>query len=91
MARKETKSHRWIKSHRVGEVTLFVTARSPYWYMYWTEREPVEKKASNRLREFTKSTRETDLSLACIVAARMCEELAQGRSQSAAVEPRMRL
>lgn len=35
MARKEKKSHRWTKSERVGEVTLFLTPRSPYWHMYW--------------------------------------------------------
>ena len=83
MARKEKKSNRWIKSERVGEVTLFVTARSSFWWMYWTEPEPGSKRGLDRgrlrLRERTKSTRETDLSLARLVASRQNEELFKSR------------
>ena len=38
MARKETLSNAWIASDKVGTVTLFKTRRSPYWWMYWTQR-----------------------------------------------------
>jgi site-specific recombinase XerD len=72
MARKEKKSAAWLKRDRVGQVTLFVTKRSPYWWMYWTEPDPDNGK---RNKEIMRSTRETDLSLARMVAVRKSEEL----------------
>lgn len=78
MARKEKQSNRWLQTDRVGSVTLYRTARSPYWWMYWnesdqTEHEPLQGKP--RPRERYKSTRETDLPLARIVAGKKNEEL----------------
>ncbi len=76
MARKE---NRWIKSERVGEVTLFVTVRSPYWRMYWIDGYRTTKSGKRRPKESWKSTRETDLSLARIIAGRKNEELYKQR------------
>ena len=83
MARKEERSHRWTKSERVGEVTLFLTARSPYWQMYW-ETETASTSAHAGRRRFSrkghrKSTRETDLSFARLIANRKSEELFKRR------------
>jgi site-specific recombinase XerD len=83
MARKEDRSGRWIKSERVGEVTLFLFPRSPYWQMCWTTetREPSGNGA--RLRRSRKihreSTRETDLAFARLVAGSKSEELFKRR------------
>lgn len=72
MARKENK---WLKSRRVGEVTLFLTTRSPYWQMYWIDGEQTTASGKTRPREFVRSTRETDIGLATIAAGRKNEEL----------------
>jgi site-specific recombinase XerD len=77
MARKEKKPNRWLETDRVGSVTLYRTARSPYWWMYWTEpsvRGPL-KKTKGRPRETIKSTRETDLRLARVIAGQKNEDL----------------
>ena len=76
MARRE---NRWIKSERVGEVTLFVTVRSPYWRLYWIDGCRTTKSGKRRPKEFWKSTRETDLSLARVMASRKNEELYKQR------------
>ena len=73
MARKEDRSNRWIKSERVGEVTLFRTSRSPYWQMYWTE--SVSGQHGPRIKQQQQSTRETDIGLARQVASRQSEAL----------------
>lgn len=79
MARKEGRSNRWIKSERVGEVTLFLTSRSPYWQMYWEVETTMTNDESLRPRKSRKgqrqSTRETDLSYARLVAGRKSEKL----------------
>ena len=77
MARKESKRNRWLETDRAGGVTLYRTARSPYWWMYWTgPNDPGdESKRRSRPREFVKSTRETDLRLARVVAAQKNEKL----------------
>lgn len=78
MAREEKKkANRWLETDRVGSVTLYRTARSPYWWMYWTEPSPpsVDGKQNGRRRESIKSTRETALGLARIVAAKKNEDL----------------
>ena len=72
MARKRGS---WIKSESVGGVTLYLTRRSPYWQMYWIEGRSTAKSGKVRPRERHKSTRETDVSLATIVAGRKNEEL----------------
>ena len=83
MARKEERSHRWTKSERVGEVTLFVTRRSPYWQMYWEIEVPSPNGHPGRGRSSRKgasrSTGETDLAFARLVAGRKSEELFRGR------------
>lgn len=76
MARKE---NRWIKSERVGEVTLLVTPRSPYWQMYWIDGFRTTKAGRKHRKELKRSTRETDLSLARIIAGRKNEELYKQR------------
>ncbi|MGD8450916.1 MAG: tyrosine-type recombinase/integrase [Phycisphaerae bacterium] len=73
MARKEDRTNRWIKSERVGEVTLFRTSRSPYWQMYWTE--SVSGQHGPRIKQQQRSTRETDIGLARQVASRQSEAL----------------
>jgi integrase len=79
MARKEDRSNRWIKSERVGEVTLFLSPRSPYWQMYWTTEQSqatgngVRRRRSRKIHR--ESTRETDLAFARLVAGRKSEEL----------------
>ena len=77
MARKEKKSNQWLQTDRVGSVTLYQTARSPYWWMYWTEATARgdDKKRKGRPRESIKSTRETDLRLARVVAGQKNEDL----------------
>jgi len=77
MARKASKRNRWLETDRAGGVTLYRTARSPYWWMYWIEPngQDDEKRSRSRPREFVKSTRETDLRLARVVAAQKNEEL----------------
>ncbi len=83
MARKEERSHRWTKSERVGEVTLFLTPRSPYWQMYWEIEVPAPNgqagRAASPRQAVSKSTRETDLAFARLVAGRRSEELFRGR------------
>ncbi len=83
MARKEERSHRWTKSERVGEVTLFLTPRSPYWQMYWEIEVPTPNGQAGRValprKAVSKSTRETDLAFARLVAGRKSEELFRGR------------
>ncbi|MGB2986810.1 MAG: tyrosine-type recombinase/integrase [Phycisphaerae bacterium] len=76
MARKE---NQWIKSERAGKVTLFVTPRSPYWQMYWIDGHRTTKGGKKHPIEFKRSTRETDLSLARIIAGRKNEELYKQR------------
>jgi len=78
MARKEKKkTNRWLETDRVGNVTLYRTARSPYWWMYWSV--PIVDSKGNvctgRRRESCKSTRETDRGLARLVGAKKNEEL----------------
>jgi site-specific recombinase XerD len=78
MAGKESSSNRWIKSERVGEVMLFLTRRSPCWWMYWEELDGGKGKRRRRgarRRQLTKSTRETDLAFARLVASQLNEEL----------------
>ncbi|MGB0715134.1 MAG: tyrosine-type recombinase/integrase [Phycisphaerae bacterium] len=77
MARKEKKTNRWLETDRVGSVTLYRTARSPYWWMYWTETitSGDGSKANGRPRESIKSTRETDLRLARVIAGQKNEDL----------------
>lgn len=77
MARKEKKGNRWLETDRVGSVTLHRTARSPYWWMYWTEpsSQGETKGRRGRPREFVRSTRETDLHLARVVASQKNQEL----------------
>lgn len=72
MARKERRSNQWTRSERVGEVTLFLSARSPYWQMYW-EAGLGRKGAPGA--GIVRSTRETDLSFARLVAGRKSEDL----------------
>ena len=83
MARKEGRSNRWTKSERVGEVTLFISPRSPYWQMYWEVETPAASGRKGRCRGghkgITKSTRETDLSFARLVAGQKSEELFKHR------------
>lgn len=79
MAGREKKPpNKRLKTERVGSITLMLTARSPYWWMYWTERPDPADVASNaklpRLERWV-STRETDLSLARIIAAKKNEQL----------------
>ncbi len=78
MARKERSSNHRVKTERVGEVTLFLTRRSPYWWMYWEEFESgkgKKRRRSLRRRQVSRSTRETDLAFARQVAGRVNEEL----------------
>jgi integrase len=83
MARKETRKNRWSKSERVGEVTLFLTPRSPFWQMYWelTKLAASGQRGQGRAykKGISKSTRETDLSFARLVASRKSEELFRQR------------
>ena len=38
MARKEyRRPNKRLKTERAGSVTLMLTARSPFWWMYWEE------------------------------------------------------
>jgi len=73
MARKEARKNAWTKSERVGEVTLFLTPRSPYWQMYWEVVMPTTAgqpgKGRSHRKGIRRSTRETDLSFARLVAA----------------------
>lgn len=79
MARKEKKPpSKRLKTERVGSVSLVLTTRSPYWWMYWNER-PVSGEAhpnarSTRIERWA-STRETDVALARVVAAKKNEQL----------------
>ena len=78
MARKEKKRpNKRIKTERVGSVTLLLTTRSPYWWMYWTEQDggDGQAKGKGRKRECMRSTRETDLQLARVVASKKNEQL----------------
>jgi len=76
MARKEKKGNRWLQTDRVGGVTLYRTTRSPYWWMYWLQPSPGDEQNNRRRpRECVRSTRETDLRLARLVAAQKNEEL----------------
>jgi len=78
MARKEKQPNRRVKTERVGSVTLFLTPRSPYWWMYWTEvadENGTGGCSKRRRREKMVSTGETDLSLARVIAAKKNEQL----------------
>ena len=95
MARKEKQSGKWIKSERVGNVTLFLTKRSPFWWMYWTEGDypsvrDSSRKTGRRPRERFKSTRETDLALARLMATRKNDELFKQRAFPETVERKCR-
>ncbi len=83
MARREERSQRWTKSERVGEVTLFLTTQSPYWQMYWATRCPPTDaqggRGKRREKVHRKSTGETDLAFARLVAGRKSEELFKHR------------
>ncbi len=83
MAREEARKNSWTKSERVGEVTLFLTPRSPYWQMYWELAKSTASGQRGRGRAYrkgvSKSTRETDLSFARLVAAKKSEELFRRR------------
>ncbi len=75
---EEKRANRWIKTDRVGNVTLFVTKRSPFWWMYWREVDAAKASTSGcrqRFRAYNMSTHETDLSLARVIAAKKNEEL----------------
>src|SRR5262245_22662805 len=76
MARKEKKPTKRLKTERVGSVTLVRTTRSPYWWMYWNE-HPCgdDPKVSSSRTERWRSTRETDLGLARVIAAKKNEQL----------------
>lgn len=76
MARKERPSNRWTKSERVGEVTLFLSPRSPYWQMYWETGQSRKKASSGGV---VRSTRETELSFARLIAGRKSEDLFKRR------------
>ncbi len=76
MAKKENK---WISTQRVGEVTLFLTKRSSYWQMYWIDGTYTTRSGKVRPREWFRSTRETDLGLASMIAGRKNEELYKQR------------
>ncbi len=76
MARKERRANRWTKSERVGEVTLFLSPRSPYWQMYWEFGQGHKKASSGGI---VRSTRETDLSFARLIAGRKSEDLFKRR------------
>lgn len=79
MARKEKKPpSRRLKTERVGSVSLVLTTRSPYWWMYWTERpsnDDASPTAGTPRVERWASTRETDVALARVVAAKKNEQL----------------
>ena len=78
MARKEKQPNRRVKTERVGSVTLFLTPRSPYWWMYWTQvadESDLGGCSKRRRREKMVSTGETDLSLARVIAAKKNEQL----------------
>lgn len=89
MARKRGQ---WKKSKRVGEVTLYLTSRSPYWQMYWIEGTKVASTGIKRPVERRCSTRETDVGLATVVASRKNEELYKLREfpeQGCGTEPQL--
>jgi site-specific recombinase XerD len=79
MARKEKKPpSKRLKTERVGSVSLVLSTRSPYWWMYWNERpDGADLQSSKRPPRIERwvSTRETDLALARIVAAKKNEQL----------------
>lgn len=79
MARKEKQPpNRRRKTERVGSVTLVLTERSPFWWMYWTERPSAEESALKPKRsriERWASTHETDVALARVIAAKKNELL----------------
>jgi integrase len=95
MARKESKSNEWSASERVGQVTLFQTARSSKWQMFWVEEPPVGSDGNARKKSRFRTTGETDISLARIVAHKMNQELFKRRhfpevepaGQQAALKP----
>ena len=76
MARKERKkSNKRLKTERVGSVTLMLTSRSPYWWMYWSEPADSDGHGNGRRRERMRSTGETDLQLARVLASKKNEQL----------------
>lgn len=78
MAGREDKAHQWIKSERLGRVTLYLSERSSKWQMYWTEggNDPSRCVATKRRRrQYFKSTGETDISLARLAATEKNKEL----------------
>ena len=48
MAKKE---NRWVKSERVGQVTLYLCPGSPYWQMYWLQGTRTAGNGKERPRE----------------------------------------
>lgn len=80
MARKEQcrKPNKRVKTERVGSITLMLTKRSPYWWMYWTEAadpNDLTNDSCRKRRERWASTRETDLALARVIANQKNEQL----------------
>lgn len=78
MAGREDKPHQWIKSERIGRVTLYLSERSSKWQMYWTVEANGGAKGvatKKRRHQFFKSTGETDVSLARFVAVGLNKEL----------------
>lgn len=79
MARKENEKNQWITSERVGNVTLFLSGRSSKWQMYFIEELPPEPSGRRRKRTRFRTTGETDISLARIVAHKMNQEMFKRR------------
>ncbi len=79
MARKETERGRWTTSERVGQVTLFLSGRSSRWQMCWVERPNGQPNGIGRQRLRFRTTGETDVSLARVIAHRMNEDLIKRR------------
>lgn len=79
MARKETQAGRWTKSECIGQVTLFQSGRSSRWQMCWTEQATKQTNGNRRQRPRFRTTGETDISLARVIAHRMNEKLFKRR------------
>jgi len=79
MARKETERGRWTTSERIGQVTLFLSGRSSRWQMCWVEPANGQVNGNGRQRLRFRTTGETDVSLARVVAHRANEDLVKRR------------
>lgn len=79
MARKETERGRWTTSERIGQVTLFLSGRSSRWQMCWSEPVNGLTNGNRRQRLRFRTTGETDVSLARVVAHRTNEDLVKRR------------